>query len=78
MPLEGHKFLRFSSKVSGPRTEAAEPYVRQVYQLARRVFGQQVRFWHELYDRSGHYSWSAVNDSLESYHDSVGVFSLII
>ena len=73
LPFEGHKFLRFSSKVSGSETEAAEPYIRQVYQLARRIFGQRVQFWHELYDSSGHYSWNAVNDSLKSYHDSVSV-----
>jgi len=47
LPLEGHKFLCFSFKVSGSLT-AAEPYIRQVYRLARKPFDQQVRFWHEL------------------------------
>ena len=73
LPLEGHKFLRFSSKVSGPRTAAAEPYIRRVYRVARENFGQQVQFWHELYDHYGHYEWDAVNESIESYNDSVGL-----
>ena len=73
LPLEGHKFLRFSSKVSGPRTAAAEPYIRQVYRVAREIFGQQVQFWHELHDNLGHYDWDAVNKSFKSYNDSVGL-----
>jgi len=73
LPLEGHKFLRFSSKVSGPRTAAAEPYIRRVYRIARDNFGQQVQFWHELHDHYGHYEWDAVNESIESYNNSVGL-----
>jgi len=73
LPLEGHKFLRFSSKVSEPRTEAAEPYIRRVYRIAREIFGQRVQFWHELYDNYGHYEWDAVNESIDCYIDSVGL-----
>ena len=73
LPLEGHKFLRFSSKVSGSLTAAAEPYIRQVYRVAREIFGQQVQFWHELHDNYGYYDWEAVNKSLKSYNDSVGL-----
>ena len=73
LPLEGHKFLRFSSKVSGSNTAAAEPYIRQVYRVAREIFGQQVQFWHELHDNYGYYDWDAVNKSLEGYNDSVGL-----
>ena len=71
LPSEGHKFLRFSSKVSGSLTAAAEPYIRQVYRLARKTFGQQVRFWHELNDDFGYYEWDVVRDSHRSYYNSV-------
>lgn len=73
LPFEGHKFLRFSSKVSGSRIAAAEPYIRRVYRVARVIFGQQVQLWHELRDNYGYYDWDAVNKSIESYNDSVGL-----
>ena len=71
LPFEGHKFLSFSSKVSGPTLAAAEPYIREVYHIAREYFSQQVRFWHELHDKDGYYGRNEVNESLRSYHDSV-------
>lgn len=71
LPFEGHKFLRFSSKTSGFRSAAAEPYIDDVYRLARTFFGEQVRFWHELNEGNGFYDWKAVNESFKSYYDSV-------
>jgi hypothetical protein len=44
LPLEGHNFLRFSSKVSWATTTAPEPYIHQVYRVAREVIGQRVHF----------------------------------
>ena len=73
LPIEGQKFLRFSSKVNGSRTAAAEPYIRKVCAVARRHFGNQVQFWHELAEDYGHYGWSQVNESLQSYRSSVSV-----
>ena len=73
LPLEGHKFLRFSSKVSGPTTAAAEPYIRRIYHIARKNFGQRVQFWHEINDDFGYYDWNAVNESFQSYNKSVGL-----
>lgn len=71
LPFEGHKFLRFSSKISGFRSAAAEPYIDDVYRLARTFFGEQVRFWHELNEGNGFYDWKAVHESFKSYYDSV-------
>ena len=71
LPVEGHKFLRFSSKVSGSST--AEPYIRGVLKVARKHFDQRVQFWHELADDYGHYSWNQVNESLRSYEDLVRI-----
>lgn len=70
LPLEGYKFLRFSSKVSGSQT-AAEPYIRQVYCLARKIFDGQVKFWHEINDNYGYYDWQTVHDSHRSYSTPV-------
>jgi hypothetical protein len=42
-------FLRFSSRISGKQTQAAEPaVVRDVYRIAQGMFGEErVRWWHE-------------------------------
>jgi hypothetical protein len=61
-------FLRFSSKVSGRLTTPAEPYIRSVYQIAKKYFGSRVHFWHELAETDdarqwGYYEWQDVNDA---------------
>ncbi|KAL7782158.1 hypothetical protein V8C43DRAFT_296641 [Trichoderma afarasin] len=62
-------FLRFSSKVSGSLTTAAEPYIMDVLKIAKKHFGSRVHFWHELNEfgnseqQFGVYSWTEVNDT---------------
>ena len=72
LPIVGQKFLRFSSKVSGSLTAAAEPYIREVYTIARKYFNGRLQFWHELADNYGYYSWTEVHESIRSYEDTVG------
>ena len=67
LPLEGHKFLRFSSKVSGSHAKGVENYIDTVTLVARAHFGSRVQYWNEAFDRWGFYSWQEVNDSLDSY-----------
>jgi hypothetical protein len=61
-------FLRFSSKISGHLTASAEPYIRNVYKIAKKHFGNSVHFWHEMNetgDKSqwGYYNWQEVHDA---------------
>ncbi|KAL3294521.1 SET domain-containing protein 5 [Colletotrichum asianum] len=64
-------FLRFSSKVSGQLAAPAEPYIRQVFGIAKKYFGDRVRFWHDLDediskdDCYGYYEWQEVIDAEE-------------
>lgn len=59
LPFEGHKFLRFSSKVSGGIAYATgvESYITTVTSIARVHFGPRVRFWDETFDQLGYYGW---------------------
>lgn len=72
LPFEGHKFLRFSSKVSGRiATESrAESYINTVTALAKTNFGSRIQYWNEAFDQWGHYDWDEVNDSLKSYDEA--------
>jgi len=65
LPLEGHKLLRFSSKVSG-RSQAQE-YIDTVARFARTHFGSRVQYWHEASDSFGKYEWAEVHESIRSY-----------
>lgn len=71
LPFEGHKFLRFSSKVSGQiATESrAESYINTVTALAKASFGARIQYWHEASDQLGHYNWNEVNEPLKSYDE---------
>lgn len=65
-PARCNYFLRFSSKVSGGLTTAAEPYIRDVHKIAERHFGSRVHFWHELNEtederQRGCYNWREVH-----------------
>ena len=56
-------FLRFSSKVSG--SSEAKPYIRGVYNIAKKWLGNRVQFWHKLYEtgdqrQPGFYNWKEV------------------
>lgn len=50
LPLEGHKFLRFSSKISGSHAKGVEEYIHTVTRLAKARFGSRIRYWNEIID----------------------------
>lgn len=67
-PEQCSYFLRFSSKVSGGLTTPAEPYIRSVYKIAKKHFGNRVHFWHELQETDdqrqwGWYNWQQIHDA---------------
>ncbi|PVI03084.1 hypothetical protein DM02DRAFT_499064, partial [Periconia macrospinosa] len=69
LPFQGHKFLRFSSKITGSNASATgvEHYIEMVTEMTKKYFRPRVYYWNELYDRHGKYSWTEVNASLDSY-----------
>ncbi|TVY93099.1 SET domain-containing protein [Lachnellula willkommii] len=67
LPFEGHKLLRFSSKVSGSHAKGADGYIDAVTRAAEARFGSRVRAWHEAANVWGIYDWGEVNDSFRSY-----------
>jgi hypothetical protein len=64
--MEGHKFLRFSSKISGRDGGRAEKYIRDVARLASE-FGSRIHFWSEKNNQLGFYRWEEVDESLRTY-----------
>ena len=66
LPFEGHKFLRFSSKISGSHAKGVEDYINTVTRVAQVCFGSRVRRWNEAADVLGFYGWAEVNDSIKS------------
>ena len=50
LPFEGHKFLRFSSKISGSHAKGVEEYIDTVTGVAQVSFGSRVRYWNEAAD----------------------------
>ncbi|MCJ1398586.1 hypothetical protein MMC11_001786 [Xylographa trunciseda] len=67
LPFDCHKFLRFSSKISGSHAEGVEDYLDTVTRAARISFGSRVRYWNELAEEYGFYNWQEVNTSIKSY-----------
>jgi hypothetical protein len=67
LPFEGHKFLRFSSKISGSHAKGVGKYLDTVTQVARVRFGSRVRGWNEAVGEWGVYNWQEVHDSFRSY-----------
>jgi len=67
LPFEGHKFLRFSSKISGSHAKGVENYINTVTQAARAYFGSRVQYWNETGDKRGFYNWHEVHDSFRFY-----------
>jgi hypothetical protein len=67
LPFEGHKFLRFSSKISGSHAKGVEEYIDTVTRVAKVNFGSRVRYWNEDADERGFYNWQDVHDSFKSY-----------
>lgn len=67
LPFDGHRFLRFSSKISGSHAKRVEEYIDTVTQVAKASFGPRVRYWNEAFGELGFYSWQEVNNSFRSY-----------
>ncbi|KAH7385096.1 hypothetical protein BKA64DRAFT_712220 [Cadophora sp. MPI-SDFR-AT-0126] len=69
LPFEGHKFLRFSSKVSGSTAAntKVDSYIDTVTRIAQTCFGSRIKCWHEGAGQSGAYNWVEVRESLRSY-----------
>ncbi|KAH6638513.1 hypothetical protein BKA67DRAFT_528722 [Truncatella angustata] len=69
LPVEGHKFLRFSSKVSGriARETGVEAFIQKVTIMAKASFGARIQFWDESDDQLGFYDWTSVHASIKSY-----------
>ncbi|KAF1837749.1 SET domain-containing protein [Decorospora gaudefroyi] len=67
LPFEGHKFLRFSSKISGSLCGDAQEYVSTVSLIAEVSFGSRALCWSEIYDQYGHYGWKEVHESIRTY-----------
>ncbi len=67
LPFEGHKFLRFSSKISDSHAEGVEEYIDTVTRVAKVCFGSRARYWNEAFDEWEFYNWSEVHDSIETY-----------
>ncbi len=71
LPFEGHKFLRFSSDISGLTAAATnvESYIDAVTRMAKRSLGSRVLYWNEYFDMDGHYGWDQVHESIRSYNE---------
>ena len=67
LPFEGHKFLRFSSKISGRQGKEVERYIYVVRKAAEAPLDSQVQSWNEMCDTRGNYSWEEINTSIKSY-----------
>lgn len=69
LPLEGHKLLRFSSKVSGSTATSTgmQEYINTVQGFASLYFGSRVQHWNDGVEVYGTYSWDEVDDSIETY-----------
>ncbi|KAF7561020.1 hypothetical protein G7046_g3146 [Stylonectria norvegica] len=72
LPLQGHKFLRFSSKVSGriaTETGVAD-YLRKVTSEAKKIFGVRICTWNEAADNFGFYDWRDIHASSRTFDQS--------
>ncbi|ROW01302.1 hypothetical protein VMCG_05980 [Cytospora schulzeri] len=69
LPFEGHKFLRFSSKISGriASETRVESYIDAITRAARARFGSRIQYWNEYGDQYGYYDWNEVHESTRSY-----------
>ena len=79
LPFKGHKFLRFSSKISGSHAKGVEKYIDTVTQVAQVIFGSRVQYWNEAADKWGFYNWQEVHDSMRSYEQvCCGILNMTI
>lgn len=57
------RFRRFSSKVTGG-CSSVEPYIKQVYAIAKRYFGNRIYWWADYqYNPNEKYTWTEVYDA---------------
>ncbi|KAI0024474.1 hypothetical protein F4780DRAFT_603510 [Xylariomycetidae sp. FL0641] len=82
LPFDGHKFLRFASKVSD-KTTASETEVKSciglVASVAKMAFGSRVRSWGAGYPAShGFYNWLDVHDTIQSNSQVLSSSSRIV
>ena len=78
LPFEGHKFLRFGSKISGSHAQGVDEYLDTVTRIARMSFGSRVRCWNEAADEWGLYSWQEVHASIKSYEQVCRILSMTV
>ncbi len=79
LPFKGHKFLHFSSKISGSHAKGVEKYIDTVTRVAQVIFGSQVQYWNEAADKWGFYNWQEVHDSMRSYEQvCCGILNMTI
>jgi hypothetical protein len=67
LPFEGHKFLRFSAKISGSHANRVQKYIDTVIQVAQVHCGSRVKAWNEAADEWGVCDWREVYASFDSY-----------
>jgi len=61
---DGHRFRRFSSKITGSHCGHVQTYLDEVKMIAKRHFGGRVIPWSELaYDNECIYGWKEVYDA---------------
>jgi len=55
LPCEGHKLLRFGSKISGynAANTKVDSYINTMTSIAQAHFGSRIRCWHEGADEFG-------------------------
>ena len=75
LPFEGHKFLRFSSKISGSHAKEVKECIDEVALIAQVTLGSRVRCWNEATDKGGFYKWEEAHASIESYEQVCHVSS---
>ena len=78
LPVEGHKFLRFSSKISGrtAETTGVSAYISNVTRIAKEQFGHRIQYWDESVEQHGYYDWQDVHQSIRSYEKVRSAFLL--
>jgi len=75
LPLEGHKFLRFSADYLGPFNTSSNTlsYKITVMTIAIAIFGSRIHRWSDLAKDLGNhdpfYDWSDVHESIRSYFE---------
>ncbi|RVD88571.1 uncharacterized protein DFL_002751 [Arthrobotrys flagrans] len=68
LPYAGHKFLRFSAKISGSHHGGIGEDIFTVSGIARSIFGgRRARCWYEGVINNYFYGWAEVLESWDSY-----------